>query len=142
MGVLFLFLNHQYRERGPVHYAFLFSGCLMFLLLLGSFSFRIRSFEISSGNLVIYIGWSHKVYSLSGLQDVHVEEKPFAGARKEMGVGGVWSVSGRFNNPRFGRFYSYASDMSRGVLLSWADKKVLVTPSDAEAFMQSARSAH
>jgi len=132
-------LNHQYRDRGGIHYVFLFSGCLMFCMVAGSLSFRIRSYEVTSGNLVIKVGFGEKVFPLRDLESVQVQEKPFAGVRKEMGVGGVWSYYGRFRSPRLGGFLAYATSTSSGVLLSWPDKKVLVTPQDAAQFMQAAR---
>jgi hypothetical protein len=59
-----------------------------------------------------------------------------------MGMSGVWSASGSFSNQRFGRFHAYASDMSRGVLLTWPDKKLLVTPEDSAQFIQSLGAAY
>ncbi len=139
MGVLFLVLNYQNRGRGGIHYAFLFTACLMFCMVAGSLCFRIRSYEINSGNLVIKVGFGEKVLPLRDLQSVKVEEKPFAGVRREMGVGGVWSYYGRFSGARFGSFLAYATSTSSGVLLIWPDQKVLVTPQDEERFIQAAR---
>lgn len=138
-GVLFLVLNHQFRDRGGVHYAFLFTGCLMFCMFAGSLSFRIRSYEINAGNLVVKTGFSEKVFPLRDLAGVQVEDNPFAGARRDMGVGGVWSYYGRFSSPRFGGFLAYATSAASGVLLSWPDRKVLVTPQDTAEFMQAVR---
>ena len=141
LGIFLLALSHQYRDRGGVHYVFLGSGTLMLLLLVGSLSFRIRSYEINSGNLIIKVGFGEKTFPLKNLQDIRVEERPFAGARKDMGVGGLWSYYGHFTNPRWGKFLAYATDSSRGVLLVWPDKQVLITPADAPLFIQSAKSS-
>jgi hypothetical protein len=140
-AILFLFLQHQFRDRVAVHYTFLISGCFMFFLAIGSFSFRITSYEISSGNLVVHLGFGKKIFPLSGLQNISLEESPFSGARKNAAMAGVWSYCGVFNSAKLGEFHAYATDTSRGVLLTWPDKKVLVTPQDATSFVQSARSA-
>lgn len=141
LGVFLLVLNHQYRDRGGAHYMFMFSGALLLLLLVGSLSFRIRSYEINSGSLIIKAGFSEKTYPLQTLADIRVEERPFAGARKDMGVGGLWSYYGYFTNPRWGKFFAYATDSSRGVLLIWPDEKVLITPPDAALFIQTVKSS-
>jgi|ERR1051325_2014140 hypothetical protein len=139
LGIFFLILDHRYRERGPVHHVFRVSGALMLVLLIGSFNFRIRRYEIASGNLTIKIGLASKVFSLQGLENVRIEEKPFAGCRRDLGIGGFWSNYGQFSSQRWGKFLAYASDTSRGVLLIWPDKKLLVTPADAPLFVQSLR---
>ena len=137
MGVLFLVLGYQYRERGGAHYALLVGGCVILVLLVGSLGFRIRSYQINSGNLVIKVGFSAKTLSLKGLESVRTEDRPFAGCRRDFGVGGFWSNYGRFTSPRWGKFLAYASDTSRGVLLVWPDEKVLVTPADVPSFLQA-----
>jgi len=139
MSVFFLVLNHQYRDRGGTHYMFLAGACVMIFMVLGSLNFRIRSYEINSGNLIVKAGLSPKVFQLQNLQSARVEERPFSGARKVAGMGGVWSYYGSFRGPGFGEFSAYATSTSSGVLLSWPDHKVLVTPEDSAGFMKAVR---
>lgn len=139
IAALFLTLGYQFRDRGPVHYVFLGSGGFLLLLLLGSINFRIRSYEVESGDLIVKIGLTRKTFSLAALQDARVEERPFAGCRRIMGVGGLWSNCGLFSSPRWGEFHAYASNTAQGVLLTWPDRKVLVTPADSAAFLQAIR---
>lgn len=141
MSVFFLTLGYQYRAKGSVHYTFTFSGCLMLLIIIGFYAFRIRSYEINSGNLIIRTGYGKKVISLAGLQDARPEEKPFAGARKEGGMGGVWSFYGKFSNAKLGRFNSYATGSSTGVLLVWPEQKIFVTPENPTTFIQAVKGA-
>ena len=138
MGILFLALSYQYRARGS-HYIILVGACVIFLMLIGSLCFRISSYEINSGNLIIKVGFGQKVFPLSGLQSAKVEEAPFSGARRDMGVGGVWSYYGRFSSARLGPFLAYATSASSGVMLVWPDQKVLVTPQDPDQFIQATR---
>lgn len=140
MAAMFLTLGYQFRDRGSVHYIFLGSGGFLVLLLLGSLNFRIRSYELSSGHLVVKIGLATKTFSLEKLQDVRLEARPFAGCRRIMGVGGLWSNCGVFSSPRWGEFHAYASNSAEGVLLVWPDNKVLITPADPAAFVQAVRS--
>jgi len=140
ISTLFLTLGYQFRDRGSAHYVFLGSGAFLLLLLVGSLNFRIRSYEIDSDNLVIKIGLTRKVQSLQGLVSARLEQQPFAGSRRIMGVGGLWSNCGHFVSPRWGGFYAYASSTDQGVLLTWPDVKVLVTPADSASFMQALKS--
>ena len=140
ISALFLTLGYQFRDRGSVHYVFLASGSLLLLLFIGSLNFRIRSYEIQSGNLVIKIGLARKVHSLQNLQDARIERQPFAGCRRIVGVGGFWSNCGVFISPRWGEFHAYASSTSEGILLTWPDIKILVTPLDPTAFIQAVKS--
>ncbi len=134
----FLFvLGYTMRTRGGIQYVFFGSGAFLLLLLLGSLGFRVRGYDIGSGQLVVKMGFGQRTFPLQNLTDTHVEERPFDGCRRDFGVGGIWSVSGSFTSPRWGKFSAYATDMSRGVLLTWPDKKVLLTPADPAAFMQS-----
>jgi hypothetical protein len=140
IAALFLTLSYQFRGRGGVSYIFLGSGLFLLLLLFGSMNFRIRAYEIDSGNLIIKIGLTQKEYPLQNLQDARLVDQPFAGCRRIMGVGGLWSNCGLFSSPRWSEFYAYASNTSQGVLLTWPDTKVLVTPTDPASFIQAVKS--
>jgi hypothetical protein len=140
ISVLFLTLSYQFRGRGGVSYVFLGSAMFLLLLLFGSLNFRIRAYAIDSGNLLIKIGLTHKEYPLQTLQDARLVDQPFAGCRRIMGVGGLWSNCGLFSSPRWGEFYAYASNTAQGVLLTWPDAKVLVTPADPTSFIQAVKS--
>lgn len=139
LGILFLVLQHQLRDKAPVHYTFLCVGCILLLLAATSFGLRISSYEIDSGNLVVHLGFTKKIFPLSGLRNASIEERPFAGATKDAASAGVWSYCGSFSSGKLGAFSAYATTSARGVLLVWPDKKVLVTPEDAERFVQSAK---
>jgi len=140
-GILMLVLAWQSRGRGPASYALLSSGALTLLLFFGSAAFRIRSYEITPANLVINFGLGRKLFPWSGLQDARIVEKPFAGGRRELGIGGLWCMYGLFSSPACGKFSAYAGSTASGVLLTWSDKKVLVTPDNPSLFLQSARAA-
>jgi hypothetical protein len=139
LSVLFFSLQFQARNQAPIRALFLVLACVMLFLAVGSLAFRIRSYEISGGELVIHTGFGKKVVPLQGLQDVSVVHNPFAGARKNAAISGVWSFYGVFTSPQLGDFHAYATVTSQGVLLSWPDKKILVTPVDAAAFIQSVK---
>lgn len=138
-ALLFFYLAHQVRGRGPIYYVLLANAVLMVLFLIGSTGFRIRSYELTSDNLAIHFGLGNKVYPLTGLQEARIVETPFAQARRVMGIGGLWCFYGQFRSADFGTFSAYAADQSRGVLLSWPDKKILVAPNNAEQFLQKVR---
>ncbi|HZV35634.1 MAG TPA: PH domain-containing protein [Verrucomicrobiae bacterium] len=141
LGILFLVIQHQTRDRGITHHTLLFVGCLLLFLAAGSLGFRIRSYEINSGNLIIHAGFGKKVVPLAGLKSVSLEENPFAGATKDAAMAGVWSYYGAFSSTKFGLFHAYATTTARGVMLTWPDKKVLVTPDNTSHFLQSVKQA-
>jgi hypothetical protein len=52
------------------------------------------------------------------------------------GNGGFLSTTGMFWNRRLGRYRLLANDMSRAVLLRYADRRVVVAPAHPERFAQ------
>jgi hypothetical protein len=141
VAILLLFLSYKCRERIPVRYVLLANGILPLLLLFGSTAFRIRSYEITSDQLVIHLGLGSKNFPLSGLQNAQVVERPFAGARRTMGIGGLWSMYGLFHSSQHGAFSAYAATTASGVMLTWPDKKVLIAPEHPSLFVQSVKPA-
>jgi hypothetical protein len=141
VGLLLIYLSNQYRGKGPTRYIILASGCLALFFLLGSTTFRIKSYQIESGNLVIHFGMGKKLFPLNRLTEARIEQNPFSGARRVMGIGGLWCMYGSFSSERLGDFTAYASGTSQGVLLTWPDKKVLVTPDEPERFIKALQTA-
>ncbi len=138
LGSLMFWLAYQYRARpGGSQYIFIFSGCLMLLFFLGSLSFRIRSYEVEGGRLIVKTGFGKKEFDLKTLQSAVLVERPFHGGRRVLGVGGLWSMYGQFSSPSHGKFLAYATETSHGVMLNWMDAKVLVTPEDALQFIKT-----
>lgn len=139
VAILLLFLSYQCRERLPIRYLLLANGILPLLLLIGSTAFRIRSYEITSDQLVVHLGLGNKLFPLRGLQNAQIVEKPFVGARRVMGIGGLWSMYGLFKSQEHGAFSAYAATTASGVLLTWPDKKVLIAPENPSLFVQSVK---
>ncbi|HTA30285.1 MAG TPA: PH domain-containing protein [Candidatus Cybelea sp.] len=136
MGVCFLVIGYQNPAPGQ-RKVFFAAGALALGLLIGSLAFRIRSYEMSGGNLIVKVGFGEKLFPLTGLEKVEITEAPFSGAWRTLGVGGLWSYYGRFRSAQLGAFRAYATSSASGVLLVWPDKKVLITPQEPEQFLQA-----
>jgi hypothetical protein len=66
MGVCFLVIGYQNPAPGQ-RKVFFAAGALALGLLIGSLAFRIRSYEMSGGNLIVKVGFGEKLFPLTGL---------------------------------------------------------------------------
>jgi hypothetical protein len=61
------------------------------------------------------------------------------GSLRVIGNGGLFSFTGLFYSKALGRFRLYATDFSRSVVLTLADRVVVVTPAAPHAFVEHLR---
>lgn len=109
------------------------------LIALGTLVFSVRGYTLTSRDLVIHrFGFDTRL-SLDDLRVVRGIADDARGSLRLWGNGGLFAFTGWFWNRRLGRFRMYATDLSRAVLLEFADGRVLVTPHDPQAFIVQAR---
>ncbi len=58
------------------------------------------------------------------------------GSIRLFGNGGMFSFTGLFRSPKLGRYRAYVTDPARTVTLRFADRVVVVSPSDPAAFVR------
>ncbi len=98
---------------------------------------RIARFRIDENCLVL----GRKRYPLEGLVGVAPDPNILRWAFRRRGNGGLGAIRGRYWSKRVGTFEAFMTDPEKAVVLRWPDRVVAVSPSDAEFFIYSVRSA-
>ena len=73
---------------------------------------------------------------LAGLQQVTVDPKATKRSLRSFGNGGFFSFTGWYYNKQLGKYRMFATDLERTVVLHFADRRVVMTPDDPEAFVR------
>lgn len=120
----------------PVLVALLLVG-----LMLAAGALSVRGYAVEPGVVrVLRPGWSLDL-DLRGLESVDVDPNAMRRAWRVFGMGGLFALVGWFRSRAVGPFRAYATDPKRSVVLRWADRTVVVTPDDPEAFATAIKAA-
>jgi hypothetical protein len=112
---------------------------LPILLLAGTSVFMVLGYEVVSGALIIKRpGWSTRV-PLSGLREAILNPDAMRGSIRIFGVGGLFVFNGLFWNKTLGRYRAYVTDFKRAVVLTLADRTIVVSPDAPERFIAQLR---
>jgi hypothetical protein len=96
----------------------------------------VRGYEVSDHEVVVRrLLWRTR-FPLAGLLEVQADPGLTRGSLRLFGNGGFLSTTGVFWNRRLGRYRLLVNDMSRAVLLRYADRRVVVGPAHPERFAQ------
>jgi hypothetical protein len=104
-------------------------------IIVGTMFFMVRGYQIESNELIIQrLGW---VTRIDLTQLISVEHNPKAMERsiRTFGNGGLFCFSGSFRNKQLGSYRAYATDPGQSVVLTFPDKKIVVTPDRVEEFV-------
>jgi len=105
-------------------------------ILVGSYFFMVRGYRVEEGRLVIIRpGWE-KSFDLCGLKNVRFDPEAMKWSWRIWGNGGLFGWIGLFRNRRLGRYKAYVSNRYRCVVLETTDRTLVVSPADAESFIQ------
>jgi hypothetical protein len=113
---------------------FIFPAILIFSLL-----FMVTGYAVE-GN-VLHIErflWSTRI-SLEGLSKVWLEPAVCKGSIRIFGNGGLYSFTGVYQNKTIGRYRLFATDFTRAVVLVLPQRKVVVTPTVPQVFIDYLR---
>jgi hypothetical protein len=78
----------------------------------------------------------------AGLQSATVDHDALRGSIRLFGIGGLFSFTGLFRSPRLGRYRAFVTDPGRTVILRFADRVVVVSPADPQAFIRDLSPRH
>ncbi|MCS7091373.1 MAG: PH domain-containing protein [Verrucomicrobiota bacterium] len=107
-------------------------------LILGAVAlFCVRAYALREGALWIRRSFWWTRIPLAGLISARVEPQPFRGAIRLWGCAGFMAYLGWYSSKRLGRFRAWVTDPSRGVILEFADRTIVVSPDDPEAFVRA-----
>jgi hypothetical protein len=96
----------------------------------------VRGYEVTDREVVVRRLLWHTRLPLAGLLEVQADPGLTRGSLRLFGNGGFLSTTGIFWNRRLGRYRMLANDLSRAVLLLYADRRVVVAPDHPERFAQ------
>lgn len=129
IGILLL---AAFTGRGTITY-------IAVVLLLASMLLFIRGYSVQNGQVVIHgLGWN-KAYNLAELVDVEAKPLATSGSWRSFGNSGLYSMLGYYRSPDLGNYLAFITDTQNTVVLSFQEKRVVVSPDDPEAFVRVVR---
>lgn len=110
------------------------------MILLLAALYMVRGYVLTDDKIVVKrLAWDTRL-PLEGLTSVAGDQEAMNRSLRLFGIGGLLSFTGVFWNRKIGRYRAYATDPSRSVVLSYAKRKVVITPDDPQRFIVRARS--
>lgn len=113
------------------------ASAVLTLLVVGlGFAYSPRGYEAAGGVLRVKRIAGDVVFPLNRLRYVRVAtSEDFAGCVRLWGSGGLFGYYGTFWSRALGRSEWYVTDRSKAVLIADADRVIVVSPDDREAFL-------
>jgi hypothetical protein len=109
----------------------------MFLLPLVCALFTVRGYHLEGRALFIHrLLWNTRI-SLEGFREATIDAEAMRRALRLCGNGGLFSFTGWFRNKRIGTFRAYVTDPRQTVVLSFADRKIVLSPDHPTHFVQA-----
>lgn len=101
--------------------------------------FTIRGYVLCRDALYVRrLGWSTRI-DLAGLRQAEFDPEATRRTIRRFGNGGLFCFAGYFKSKKIGPFRAFATDLRRAVVLSFADRVIVVTPGDPLAFVERVR---
>jgi hypothetical protein len=96
--------------------------------------FAIRGYMLTPDSLYVQrLGWLTEL-PLATLQTVQFDPEATSGSVRMFGNGGLFCFAGTFANNRLGTYRAFGTDPRRAVVLRFAERTVVITPGDPQAF--------
>jgi hypothetical protein len=109
-----------------------------FILLIAALCI-VRGYVLTNDEIVVKrLGWANR-FALADLRSVHGDNEVMSKSLRLLGNTGLLSYSGYFWNRKIGRYRAFATDPSRAVVLTYAKRKILLTPDDPQRFIVRVR---
>jgi hypothetical protein len=99
---------------------------------LGVWGYRIQ-------NQTLYVkrlGWQTAI-ALGQLESAEQVPAAMKGSIRTWGNGGLFGFTGRFRNATLGPYQAYATDLTRTVVLTFPDRKIVLSPEEPEQFVRT-----
>jgi hypothetical protein len=109
------------------------------LVAFGAALFVVRGYEVGAGELrVERLLWATRV-DLSGLLRAVSDPSAMRGSLRIFGNGGLYAVTGLFQNGTLGRYRAFVTDQKRAVVLFLPERTIVLSPEDPGAFLEQLR---
>jgi len=104
-------------------------------IAFGGMLFMIRGYSVTSDELFVHrLLWTTRL-PLADLHSAQVEPRAMCWSVRTFGNGGLFSFSGWYYNRLLGRYRAFVTDPNRAVVLRLGSRRVVVSPSEPEAFV-------
>jgi Bacterial PH domain len=108
------------------------------LIVAASLARTVRGYTLTEEAIIVQRGWGETRLPLAGLRSVTGEVDAMRGSMRLTGNDGFFSITGWFWNRKLGRHRAFATDLSRAVVLRYADRTIVITPHDPQQFIMRA----
>ncbi len=109
---------------------------LLPLLIVGTAPFVVRGYAIRGDTLLIErLFWTTRI-PLEGLLSATVEPRAMRSCLRTCGNGGMFSFTGWYWSRPLGHFRAFVTDLTRTVVLRFADRTVVISPEHPEEFVR------
>ena len=106
------------------------------LVLLVSALFVVRGYQIAGDGLRIQRLLWPTYREWFGLQAAWQDPMAMKGSLRLWGNGGLYAVTGFYRNRALGTYRAFVTDPKRAVVLRFADRVVVLSPEDPQAFLR------
>lgn len=115
------------------------AAVLLLALWVGAALFTVRGYVVSRGALFVQRLLWRTALPLEGLIGAAADPAAMRDVNRLAGNGGLFSFSGLLTNRRLGRFRAFATSPHLAVVLELPKQKVVVTPENPDAFLDTIR---
>ncbi len=99
----------------------------------------VKGYVLTNEEIVVKrLGWTTRL-PLQGLLAVAGDNEAMRHSIKLFGSAGFLSYTGIFWNRKIGRYRAFANDPSRSVVLSYKNRKIVISPDDPQRFIVRVR---
>ncbi len=112
---------------------------LIAAILLGGLLLSVTGYSLKNGRLYIHrLVWRNSL-ELAKLTSLEIRPDATQGSIRVLGIGGMFSSVGYFNNSLLGRYRAYLTDAQRAVVLDFDGQVVVISPDDPHEFARAVR---
>ena len=124
------------RGAGETALSMKVAALLPLLVVATSVLFMVRGYVVTADEILVRRPlWSTR-FERAKLESAAVDPAALRGSIRLFGNGGLFSFTGLFRSPKLGRYRAYVTDPSRSVVLRFADRVVVISPADPDAFVR------
>lgn len=120
-----------YAEAFGTVVAFVPPAIAVFALLFVVVGYELKSQQLQIRRLL----WTTQV-SLNDLQQIQTDPELMKCSLRIFGNGGLFSITGLYQNKRLGRYRAFVTNPQHAVALFLPDRIVVVSPANVKAFVQ------
>jgi hypothetical protein len=111
-------------------------GLLPLVILIGCVPFTIRGYTVTRDAILVHrLFWTTRL-PLSGLESAKFEPNAMRWSLRTFGNGGLFSITGFYWNNALGAYRAFVTNQHQTVVLRYSRRKVVVSPSSPEEFVQ------